>query len=262
MKLDYGTQLSFDPVLLSIGTLKKPKLKEISALSFTKFDQYEIWLKMTPKNFFTKIKGDEGATYWDSLNEKEKASITLYDLVISDDNLTSIYLEILGFFFLEPIIYKSGYFVLLKCDIKESELTKDAIRGVITKELFPQVLDVIQQVCCIDDKNEMPDDSEFKNKLAKKLFAKMQKSIKEENAKKKVDMNYTIPNIISAVSSTHPSINFVNIWELTIFQLLDCFNRLKTNSFFRIDSVRVSVWGDEKKTYDAALWYKNEFDKK
>jgi hypothetical protein len=30
---------------------------------------------------------------------------------------------------------------------------------------------------------------------------------------------------------------------------------------FDIDSTRVSVWGDEKKTFNAALWYKNNYDK-
>lgn len=261
MKLDYGTQLSFDPISLSIGTLKKPKLKDISSITFDKFEVYEIWLKMTPEKFYTKIKGKEGIKYWDSLKKEEKTSITLYDIVVNDEKLPSVYLEILGFFFSEPVIYRSGYFVLLKCDIESEELSKENIRGVINKELFPQVLYVIQQICCVDDKEGMPGDGEFKNNLAKELFAKMLKNTKKEHAEKKSDKNYTIPNIISAVSSMHPSINFVNVWELTIFQLLDCFNRLRNNSMFTIDSIRVSVWGDEKKTYDAALWYKNEFDK-
>ena len=43
---------------------------------------------------------------------------------------------------------------------------------------------------------------------------------------------------------------------------MDAFNRLQRNTMYDIDSTRVSVWGDEKKTFDVSLWYKNEYDKK
>ena len=104
----------------------------------------------------------------------------------------------------------------------------------------------------------------FKNDIAKKLYEQMQKANKEKEKQKnkKNDINLSLPNIISSVSSKHPSINLINIWELTIFQLLDCFNRLQNNTMHEIDSTRVSVWGDEKKTFDPSLWYKNYYDKK
>ena len=38
--------------------------------------------------------------------------------------------------------------------------------------------------------------------------------------------------------------------------------RLQVNKVYDIDARRVSVWGDEKKTFNIALWYKNEYDKK
>ena len=91
---------------------------------------------------------------------------------------------------------------------------------------------------------------------------KILKEKKQEKKKNKLDKNMTIPNIISALSNKHPSLNYTNIWDLTIFQLLDSFNRIQANSVYEIDSTRVSVWGDEKKTFDASLWYKNEYDKK
>ena len=47
---------------------------------------------------------------------------------------------------------------------------------------------------------------------------------------------------------------------MTVFQLYDSFNRLQQNKMYDIDSTRVSVWGDEKKTFDFGLWYKNNYD--
>lgn len=264
LKFDYGTQLSPCPIVLSIGTLKKPKLSEIadtkSGMGFDKFNYFEILLKMSPKFFYTKIKGDDGIKYWDSLTEEQQESISLYQVIINDEKLLKDYIEIFNFFFIEPVIFKEGYFIILQegTDI-ESDISAEQIIGVISEKLFTQVIYSIQQICCIDDKEKTTKEIKYKNKLAMKLYQRMLKAQNEEA--KKSDINLTIPNIISSVSNKHPTISPINVWNLTVFQLLDAFNRMQLNSVFDIDSTRVSVWGDEKKTFNIALWYKNEYDK-
>lgn len=261
MHFDYGTQLSPVPIKLSIGTLKKPKLLEISELGFDKFNMFEAFLKMTPELFYTKIKGNEGKTYWESLSEQKQEDISLYSLILADESLQETYLSIFRFFFVEPVVFKEDMFILLNDDVENaSELKADNVRGVIHEKIFLQTLDLIQQVCCIAEKEQSIDEMKFKNKTARKLYEKMLKA--KKNERKKADINLSIPNIISSVSNKHPSINPINIWELTIFQLLDSFNRLQANTMYEIDCTRVSVWGDEKKTFDAALWYKNNYDTK
>ena len=137
-----------------------------------------------------------------------------------------------------------------------------SIRGVISKDTFQQVIGILQQICCIYDDEEMPSESEFKNKLAQKMFEKMLQAKKKQNKKKRVDKNLTLPNIISSVSSKHNTLNIINIWDLTVFQLLDSFNRISNDCAYDISALRVAVWGDEKKTFDSSLWHKNNYDKK
>ena len=258
MRLDYGTQISPAPITLSIGTLRKPTLQDISELTFDKFSYYEFFVKMTPKTFYTELRGDDGKQYWNSLTKEQQDKITLYDLIEQDEKLRNTYVDILNFFFIETVIFQEGYFILLNQGVEFSDVLKTSdIRGAMSREIFLQVLDLIQQICCICGENENLDEMKFKNNLAKQLMEKILK----EKKKNKLDKNMTIPNIISALSNKHPSLNFTNIWSLTIFQLLDSFNRTQANSVFEIDSTRVSVWGDEKKTFDVSLWYKNEYDK-
>lgn len=268
MQFDYGTQLSPSPIVLSIGTLIKPKLKDISdtskGMSFDKFNYFEFLIKMTPESFYTKLKGDDGKKYWNTLSEDERDELTLYDIIISDNQLIDTFVEVFNFFFLERVVFQDGFFVLLK-ESNQSEIgviSEENVRGVISDKTFMQVLNAIQQICGIADKEEEVDESKFKNKLAKKLFYKMQKAKKKEREDRKGDINFSLPNIISAVSNKHPTISPINIWDLTVFQLLDSFNRTQVNTMFDIDSTRVSVWGDEKKTFNAALWYKNDYDNK
>lgn len=266
MKLNYGTQLSPFPILLSIGTLIKPTLREISdpskGMSFEKLNYYEILIKMTPEIFYTKIKGEEGRKYWNSLTETQKNNISLYNTVINDEQLLQTFVEIFNFFFLENVSFYEKSFILFDKDTQNTDdISQNDIHGVIIEDNFTEILDLIQQICCISDEDEIIDDKKFKNKRAKELYYKMKKAAKKERQNKKIDINFTLANIISAVSNKHPSLNFINIWDLTIFQLLDAFNRLQINTTYDINATRVSVWGDEKKTFDAALWYKNEYER-
>lgn len=264
MRLEYETQISPYPILLSIGTLRKPTLKDIfdttTGMSYEKFSYYELFLKMTPQSFYEDIKGKEGIEYWNSLTPIEQAKKNIYDILLNDKQLQDIYVELFNFFFVETVIFKEDLFVLLK-DYSDEELLPENVSGVIHADTFSSVLNIIQQVCCIDEK-ESNEDLKFKNNLAKKLYDKMLDAQKKEQKKKKQDINMTIPNIISSVSVKHQSLNYSNIWDLTIFQLLDNFNRLQVNAMYDIDALRVSVWGDEKKTFNAALWYKNHYNSK
>lgn len=264
MRLDYGTQLSPVPITLSIGTLRKPTLKEISQITFDRFSFYEFFLKLSPEIYYTKLrKENDGEAYWGSLTEEEQDKITIYNIIEEDDKIRSTYVEIFNFFFVETVIYQEGFFILLKDEVANPEkIKRKQVRGAIAKDNFTQVMSLLQQICCIYNEEESLDDMKFKNNLARKLMEKMLKAKKKEQETKKSDLNLTIPNIISSLANKHPSLNYVNIWDLTIFQLLDAFNRTQANSMYDIDSTRVSVWGDEKKTFDVSLWYKNNYDKK
>lgn len=266
MRLDYGTQLSPVPITLSIGTLRKPTLKEISQITFDRFSFYEFFLKLSPETYYTKLRTEkDGEAYWNSLTEEERDGITIYDIIKEDEQIRNTYVEIFNFFFVETVIYQEGFFILLKENTaidKPDEIKREQVRGAIAKDNFSQVLGLLQQICCIYNDEESLDDMKFKNNLARKLMEKMLKAKKKEQESKKSDLNLTIPNIISSLANKHPSLNYLNIWDLTIFQLLDAFNRIQANSMYDIDSTRVSVWGDEKKTFDVSLWYKNNYDKK
>lgn len=264
MKLDYGTILCPEPITLSIGTVRSPTLREIGRLTFEKFGYYEYLLKLSPEAYYTEMLEEKGKTYWESLPDGEKEKVCLYDILLRDETLAAMYTEILDFFFTEPVIFREGFFILFKEDaeINGEDISTDDIRGVISKETFPQILEILQQICCIYEEEEHPEEIKFKNNLAKQLFEKMQKAKqKDKAAKKKADINYSLPNIISAVSNRHPTISPVNVWDLTVFQLLDTFNRTQVNMVYDIESTRVSVWGDEKKTFDVSLWHKNEYEK-
>lgn len=266
MQLDYGSLLSPEPIQLSIGTIRHPKLREISKITFSKFGIYQLFLKMSPEIYHTKV-NKSLEEYWDNLSVEEQEAISLYDILLTDEHLRNTYLEIFNFFFVEKVIFMEDFFVFLNIDkhVADSDIqvTEDILRGVVSKETFNDALDILQQVCFIkEDDTEDESKQQFKNEKARKLWRRMKAAEKKQKETSEHSADMTLPNLISSVAAKSLNLNIVNIWDITLFQLYDQFNRLQNNDAHSINSMRVATWGDEKKTFDYALWHKNMFDKK
>lgn len=261
MRIDYGTLISPYPIRTNMGSIRKPKLSEIAAIGFDTFNMYESFLKLTPETYYTKQKNEELNRYWNSLSEDERLGMTLYSMVIRIDDLRKIYLDVLNFFFDGQVFFADDLFIIARNGVEISpDIGKDDICGAIHEKTFSEVLHILQQICCIAEKEEQVEELQFKNALARKLYAKMQNAQKKQKEVQKADKNKTLPNLISAVSNNHPSINPITVWDLTVYQLMDAFIRLEQNGYYRINSTSVSVWGDKEKKFDYTLWYKNYFD--
>ena len=149
-------------------------------------------------------------------------------------------------------LYESGF------------LNKQNVKGMINPMTLADVLDILQQVCCIKSNDPLDDPKpKFKNEKARRLYERMLKANKKENKRKaqKDFYNMSLPNIISATAAKNPGLNIINIWDATLFQLYDQFEKAQNDDAHYMNSVRVAVWGDEKNQFDPSLWYKNNFDK-
>ena len=85
---------------------------------------------------------------------------------------------------------------------------------------------------------------------------KLQKGREEKAKNTKVDKNMELGNIVSAVANKSHSLNIANIWNLTVYQVWDCFARLSTNNIFDIQCMSVAAWGNSSNTFDATTWFK------
>jgi hypothetical protein len=230
---------------------------------------YQVYLKLTPKEYYEVINKKNGEKYWNVLSDEQKQEITIYDVILVEEFVRKMYLEMLNFFFVERIIYREGLFLILDIDdydipSDEIEISKENFRGMINPDNIIDILDILQQVCCIKSNDPLDEPKpKFKNKKAKILYERMLKAKAEENKKKEVKdlFNLTLPNIISATAAKCHGLNIMNIWDSTLFQLYDQFGKVQNDDAHYLNTVRVAVWGDEKNQFDPSLWYKNTYDK-
>ena len=269
MKLEYFTLLCPTPIKLSIGSVKKHTLREIGEFSFPRFRVYEVYLSLTPNSYYNNLADEADKEYWQAIPDEQKVNTTLYDIILLYDDLRECYLDVFNFFFIERVIFRDNYFYTLNTDDydtpdDEIELSEDNVVGIINHTNIYDVLDILRQVCCIKSDDPLEEQQPvFKNEKAKRLYEKMLKAKEEDNKKKekRLSMDTSVPNVISSTAAKSPGLNIINIWDATLFQLYDQFGKTQSDDIHYLNSVRVAVWGDEKNTYDHALWYKNNYDK-
>ena len=207
--------------------------------------------------FFSMINKSE--TY-ELLTDDEKLQINIFDLLTSDKNLILLLQNILNFFIKEDVEFSIEHSVFL---VKSNTLVNQGNKmvdkyetiGAITRDNYKDVVDVILERNNIK-KKDTDDPSKAKNKKALEIMKKIKKGREELSKATKEDKNMELGNIISAVANKSHTLNIMNIWDLTVFQLWDCFIRLNNNNMYNINAMSVSTWGDKDNKFDFNGWFK------
>lgn len=263
MKLDYATLISPYPLRLEgIGSIKSPTLKEIwdPSVTYQGYQMYLTLLLMTPQTYYEQT-GLSRSEWFQTISEDEIQNINMMDLIAVDGNLQKMYCNMFQFFFEETIQYDDGNHIFItykdkKQDGAKSE--KNHSMGTIRRDIFVELCDIILQRCNILRTDIDTDTSKIKSKRALEIVKKLKKG--RENASKNAthDKDVELPNLITSVAVKSNSINFTNIWDLTVFQLYEQFKKEQTNVYFDIQKMSVAAYGNEKNTFKGNEWYKSE----
>lgn len=246
MKLDYLDLLSPKPVRMeNVGGILSPKLRDIVSIGYDAYQFYLELLLMDLEKYFS-MSGH--AKDYGSLSDEEKSDLDMFDFWTANEQSASLLEKVLNFFIAEDVVYSGQN----RCFLVQNENGKV---GAITRDSYPQVRDVICQRVCIRPGQE-EDFSRIKNKKALEIAKKLQKGRSQKKKQEKADKNMELGNIISAVANRSPSLNILNIWDLTVYQLWDCFSRISNNNIYDIQASAVAAWGNKDNHFDAAAWFK------
>ena len=246
MKLDYLDLLSPEPVRIeNVGGILSPKLRDVASIGYDAYHFYLELLLMDLEKYFS-MTGH--AKDYGRLSDEEKSNLDMFDFWTANGQSASLLEKVLNFFIEEEVVYSEQN----RCFLIQNE---NGDVGAITRDSYPQVRDVICQRVCIRPGQE-DDFSRIKNKKALEIAKKLQKGRSQKKKQEKADKNMDLGNIISAVANRSPSLNILNIWDLTVYQLWDCFSRISNNNIYDIQASAVAAWGNKDNHFDAAAWFK------
>lgn len=254
MKLDYSILISPYPLFIQrIGHIKSPTLREIWSpeITYPTYNMY-INLLLIDLQYYCETVNPAQSEWFNSLSDQDKQNMNIFDIIVSDKNLCEQYRTMLDFFFVENVGWDDHDKVFYTFTNKAND-GKPIALGVIGKDIWIDLCDIILQRCGVKSKNTKEEKPKFKNKIAEKIWLKTQEAKKKQKEKESKSMG--LPNIISAVAAFSKTLNIINVWDMTVYQLYDQFKRIRNNVFFDISSTSVAAYGDEKGHYNSEQWY-------
>jgi len=93
----------------------------------------------------------------------------------------------------------------------------------IDKNIFDEIRQILRWQNCVKENRQI--EEKYADDRARQLAEKFKK-YREKFKSKKDENAITLKNMISGISARHPSINLLNIWDLTLYQLYDQLSRL------------------------------------
>lgn len=246
MKLDYFALLSPEPIYLQgVGGILSPKLSAISRLGIQNYQHYLAVLLLETQSYLAAL----GLTNeYETLTKEEKSRTDIFSLLTLQEQSTSLLQDVLNFFIEETVRYSTEQ----NCFLVYRE---ESVTGTIHKENYPLVCDCICRRNCIRPGTDA-DLSKVKSKKAQDILKKLSQGRAAKTKQAQSDRNMELGNIISAVANKSHSLNILNIWDLTVFQVWDCFSRLSNNSIYDIQSMSVAAWGNKDNAFDISAWFK------
>lgn len=254
IKLSYFDLLSPDPIYISgIGKIKPIRLKEISEITFRTYQMYLSLLFFDINQYFdsqdSSILFLEQRDYYAALDEEEKVRYNVFDFFITNPSYNLFIQKCLAFFISGDVSFDQKSLSYL---IQENE----TVVGTITRDNWSDVCDLILQRQYRPKSNEQEDASRAKNKRALEILNKLKKGTQASKGSGE-NRDYEIPNLVSALASKSYNLNISDIWEITVFQLYDQFQRQQLNSVYEIQSTTASVWGTKENKFDINQWFKS-----
>ena len=271
MKLDYFTLLSPSPIYINgVGSIKSPTLNEISELTYNTYQYYISVLLLDIDSYYKNLEKDDYLYLnnfndnekniilkikkeYDDLEDSKKRNVPFYNILVFDKLVINTIVNAFNFFFVDEIIYNENDRVFYLMNGLKDNTGNNVVTGIIHEENYENIIDLIMQRINIEKpKNEIKG-GKPKNKIAEKIMKKIESAAKIQ--KKKEDKKLELGNIISSVASHSKSLNIVNIWDATIFQIYDQFTRNRLDDSYSMNSTSVSVWGDKDKKFNDTLWF-------
>lgn len=231
-KLLYGEHIEFEN-----NKIYPLTLKEIKDFSFEKYNKFLSLTSFTKNEIMEMLKTVE--------------EISLYDFIlisVVSDKSEELLKLMLGF--LTLILKEEVMFSQDGCYITDSGFK-------LNHENFHTFINIIR------DQNGI---KEREDKILTKKERDYKEMVREAREKHKEYIKHIgnandtdLLDLISALSSKHPSLNLLNIWELTVYQLIDQFKRLNMIDDYSvgIDSL---LAGASKKDVQLIHWSKKFID--
>lgn len=242
----------------SIGRVHSPILKDICQIGYKVYQYSLTMLLMTPEKYFEGIaRVSKSENIYNMLTDEQKSQLNMFTLFAKSEISRKDLKTALSFFIDGEILYNEKH----ECFLVNAKTEQDgsiSTDGIINADNWDQVCNICLQCAYIDppiQKKPKKYKDEKTRKKFEEFYRKREEYNKQKNAQSKTNPDYELANIISSLATYHNSLNYSNIWELTVYQIHDTFYRQRLKQQVNISDLNYSVWGGKDHNND--IWFKH-----
>lgn len=255
MKLDYFDRISPTAIpLYLVGSVRAPLLRDICRIGSRTYQLYLSCILLTPK-IYRESKQPPDATV--PITEDALDGTPIFELILGDPELRALLEQALNFFMEEDVRFNEE----LQCfDTypKDAAAEEPPPTGKIWHENYEELADLIAQRNYV--RPPKTDTSRVKNKRAQEILKKIESGREKQRKTTGTGTDMEIGNLVSSLAAYHNSLNILNIWDLTVYQLYDQFFRQNNNNMYNLQIMSVAAWGDKEGHFQASAWFKKPED--
>lgn len=253
MKLSYFDLLSPEPIplyqLINKETILVGTVKPMTPRYIAKnggFGDYSWFLNSLSLDVTKYFEITNQKEFYETLSEEDKQKLNIFDLIISQPQIREVIENALSFFMIEKIKYvdEQKMFFAFNEDDLENPI------GIITRNYYSQLANIILQLNGMQIKENVACKVTPK---AQAIIDKINKAKERMNKNSDINKDFELANIMSKLSSKHNSINMLNIWDMTIYQIYDQFYEQNHQNIISMNEINHAYWGGD---FDVTEWYK------
>lgn len=254
---DKHTLICGIPAVVHGIAVRQPTLHEIlRVIGYDKYSSFLYVIGVSAEQFMESMEkggAKSVADAYNALTDEQRAQIHRFDLLLAEPSWRGILMDALSFFICGDLDFNLQTGLL--------SVVNENGRLPIDGETFDLIRDFVFQAARLKSEKAKP--AGFVNAAAKVAYEKLQalKAEQQANTKKpaKSDPDMELWNLIGAVAAHSRGYNLLNIFELTVYQLYDQFERINNQEYLDGYASKWAAWG--KDTFDFGGWYKAGSDK-
>lgn len=219
LKIRYEDLLSGDPISVKgVGHIRSPKLKEMSPAGMIGWDGYNVFI------YFLKAGREQLKK---DILKTDNVDDSIYKIVTQNCDLRTLYEKAFSFFMLETVVYEETNNVFVSIASVQDDKSDDGVKnipiGLISESNFDDVRAMILTMNYIT-LSQTDVKTTHSSEASKAAWDKVQDYLNQQIESTPIDNDpMTFGNMMSKLCAIHPSINYTNIFDLTVFQFYDTF---------------------------------------
>lgn len=263
--------LSGNSIKIDNLVIKPYKLKEIERYGYSKYQKNLKWILISIDDFINNIKDEEKR----KIAETHRESLKTFDFYIrlGGEEIRKSLLESLSMIFRtdDLVILPNGSHSVIALDLiktgaievnnetgemkinrkKLDELDENDMK-LVDRDNFDDIVNIVKLQnylekpdSKISEENPIDEETRLLQEHMRKMREKVENIKKNQQESEGIDQDIDVSDIISAVSSKSNSINKLNVWYLTLYQLYHEYARLELIDNYDL-SVRAMLAGAKK----------------